>query len=266
MKRNVKRSSQRSASPLVLISASTDPKGVEFGDASLSLSMNYVAAIRAAGGMPWLLPCLPERALVAEAVRRCDGILLTGGDVVEPRLYRSEVPARLARTVERASPERDLFELMLVDEVFRQRKPLFAICRGQQILNVALGGTLLVDIHTQISKALNHSCTDRKDQLVHDVRITPGSLLATLVGRHSLGVNSSHHQAVAKLAEPLRVSARSADGVIEGLELKRDEEHLLPYLLAVQFHPERLFDRHGEHAELFRSFIRACRRHRTSSV
>src|SRR5260370_4033188 len=135
--------------PLILISGMPARNGAEFGDASMSLSMNYVLAIRAAAGLPWLLPCVPERELVAEAVRRSDGVMLTGGDDVQPSLYSAKLPPAIEKTIHAAAPERDLFELLLIDEVFRQRKPLLAICRGHQILNLALPGTLMSDIPRQ---------------------------------------------------------------------------------------------------------------------
>ena len=245
--------------PLVLISGSTEKKGVEFDDLSLSLSMNYPRAITGAGGAPWLLPCLPDRGFIEESVRRCDGVLLTGGDDVQPGLYAKAITPALQKTVHAADPQRDLFELMLLDEVFRQRKPLLCICRGHQILNVALGGTLLVDIQTQLPEAMNHSRTDRKDKIVHAVRVESGSLMARIGGRTVLGVNSSHHQAVAQIAKPLVATAVSKDGVIEAMELSPGATGLLPYLLAVQFHPERLYRRHREHDRLFKSFTGACR-------
>jgi putative glutamine amidotransferase len=251
---------QMKSRPLILISGSTESEGVELGDYSLSLSINYPLAVRAAGGLPWLLPCLPDRELIAVSIRRCDGVLLTGGDDVGPNLYAKKLPAHLQQTVDPAGPERDLFELMLIDEVFRRRKPLLAICRGHQLLNVALGGTLLVDIAAQQPGTLDHAQLDKKYQVVHQVEVGAGSLLAQAVGTTRLGVNSTHHQAVEKVAKPLRVAAVSSDGIIEGLELTPAERHLLPYLLAVQFHPERLFARHEEHLRLFESFTRACRR------
>lgn len=216
--------------------------------------------------MPWLLPSVPDRDFVAESVRRCDGVMLTGGDDVQPRLYAKKLPLRLRKTVVTVSPERDLFELMLIAEVFRQHKPLLAICRGQQILNVALGGSLVVDIPSQVTGALNHRRTDRKDRVVHDVAVASGSILAKITGKNRLGVNSSHHQAAAKIAKPLRVTAVSIDGVIEGLELGPADRNLLPYLLAVQFHPERLFARHAVHLELFKSFTGACRLSRRKKI
>ncbi|MEY2407494.1 MAG: putative glutamine amidotransferase [Verrucomicrobiota bacterium] len=246
-------------SPLILISGSTDDKGVEFDDFSLSLSMNYVHAILAAGGLPLLVPCEPDRNMVADAVQQSDGVLLTGGDDVDPKLYGAALPARVLKTVHRAHAARDAFELMLIEEVLRQRKALLCICRGHQILNVALGGSLIADIALQSPNPLNHNRPDRKDRAVHEVRCKAGSVMRGIAGKNRLRVNSSHHQAVGEIPQVLRATAVSNDGIVESLELAQEALGLLPYLLAVQFHPERLFRRHAEHLELFRSFIRSCR-------
>jgi putative glutamine amidotransferase len=244
--------------PLILVTPCSEHKGAEFLDVSLSLSECYPRAIVAAGGMPWVLPCSAPHSVISEAVRRCDGVMLTGGDDVQPKLYARRLPMRLKRTVNPPDPVRDLSELLLIREVFRQRKPLLAICRGQQILNVALGGTLIVDITRQVAGALNHVRLDQKDKIVHKVALTPGSILNKIAGEQTLGVNSSHHQAIGRLAEALRATAVSRDGVIEGLELAGSAAHLVPWLAGVQFHPERLFEKHGVFLELFRSFTRAC--------
>ena len=252
--------------PLVLITPCAERKGAEFSDPSLSLSDRYPRAIVAAGGMPWVLPCWPAENIVAEAVRGCNGVMLTGGDDVQPKLYANGLPPRLEQTVGPADAARDLWELLLIREVFRQRKPLLAICRGQQILNVSLGGTLIVDIRTQVPRALNHRRLDRKDKIVHKVALTPGSILNKIMGKQTLGVNSSHHQSVGRLGGSLCVTAVSPDGVVEALELAEPARRILPWLVAVQFHPERLFERHDVFLELFRSFIRACESKRKSPV
>jgi putative glutamine amidotransferase len=244
--------------PTILISGSTDDRGAEFTDYSLSLSMNYPQALAAAGGMPWLLPCEPERKFVADAVRRADGILLTGGDDVDPKRYTRSIPPAVAKTVRRAHAARDAFELMLVSEALRQRKPLLCICRGLQLLNVALGGSLLADIPLQRPLAINHNRPDKKDEVVHEVECAGGSLLRRIAGKRTLGVNSSHHQAAERIAKDLRVTAVTKDGIVEGMELAHEARGLLPYLLAVQFHPERLFRQHAEHLMLFKIFVRAC--------
>jgi len=253
-----KRKSSLKQPPLILISPHVEVKGDEFGDTSISLSETYQRAVMTAGGLPVVLPCIAARELVAECVRRCDGVLLTGGDDVNPKLYAKRLPPRLRKTVAAGPGERDLRELLLIDEVFRQRKPVFGICRGHQIINVALGGDLVVDIRSQIPRAINHRQLKKKSEIVHEARLTRDSMLAKITGKQKLGVNSTHHQAVGRVAKPLRVTAVSNDGVVEAMELKREESRLLPYFMTVQFHPERLATRHPEHQELFNSFIRAC--------
>ena len=246
--------------PLILISPSVEKKGDEFGDLSISLSETYQQALMGAGGLPLALPALVSRELIAESVRHCDGVLLTGGDDVDPRLYSKGVPPRLHGTVT-VTPDggaRDWRELVLIDEVFRQRKPLLGICRGHQILNVALGGTLAADILGQMPRAINHRQMDRRFEVVHEARLTKGSLLAKITGKQKLGVNSTHHQAIARIAAPFRVSAVSSDGIVESLELKPGMARTLPFLLSVQFHPERLADRYAEHRAIFRGFTQAC--------
>jgi putative glutamine amidotransferase len=201
-----------------------------------------------------------SRELIAECVRRCDGVLLTGGEDVDPRLYANGLPARLRKTVT-VTPdggERDLRELLLIDEVFQQRKPLLGVCRGHQMLNVALGGTLVVDVRTQLPKAINHRRMDRRSELVHEVRLTETGVLAKITGSKSLGVNSTHHQAVGRVAPLLQVIARSDDGVVESMQLKPSQARMLPFLLTVQFHPERLADRYPEHRAIFTAFTQAC--------
>jgi putative glutamine amidotransferase len=255
-------------SPTILISPDVESKGKEFGDLSISLSGKYEQAVIVAGGVPLTMPATDSRDIVAECVRRADGVLLTGGDDVNPALYGNGLPDEVRRTVG-VTPDggkRDYRELLLIDEAFRRRKPLLAICRGQQILNVALGGTLVADIPCQMPNALNHRRTDKKGEIVHEVRLTGGSLLAKIIGGQKLGVNSTHHQAVAQVAAPLRPTAVSDDGVIEGLELRPGGACWLPFLLSVQFHPERLMDRYPEHEAIFRVFTRACGPNRKKSL
>jgi len=254
---SVTRSNARTA-PLILISPNTEVTGDEFGGTAHSVSETYQRAVIRAGGLPVVLTGFAESAVIEECVRRCDGVLFTGGEDVNPRLYTKRLPAALRRTVRLDAGDRDERELMLVEEVFRQRKPLFAVCRGHQMVNVALGGSLVVDIASQLRGALNHRQMKRKSEVVHQARLTEGSLLANITGKRRLGVNSTHHQAVARVASVLRVTASSPDGVVEGLELKAGQQGLLPYFVTVQFHPERLAPRHAEHQALFDSFVRAC--------
>lgn len=245
--------------PLILVSPDIESQGKEHCDRSISLSARYLDALTRVGALPLAMPSTISREVIAECVSRADGVLLTGGDDIEPRIYSARMPEKVRRTVNTTpdSGERDFRELLLIDEVFRQHKPLLAICRGHQILNVALGGTLVADIPSLRPGALSHGRNSQRDQIVHDVRLTPGSLLAKIVGGLKLGVNSTHHQAVARVAAPLRVTATSDDGMIEGLELKPGGSRWLPFLLSVQFHPERLVDRYPVHQAIFRWFAQA---------
>jgi putative glutamine amidotransferase len=254
--------------PLILISPDIEAKGKEFGDLSSSLSGCYEQALLDAGALPLTLPATISRDALAESVRRCDGLLLTGGDDVDPRLYAEQLPRRVRRTVG-ITPDggaRDFRELLLLDQIFRQRKPLLAICRGHQLLNVSLGGTLVADIPGQLPDALNHRRLDKRNQTVHEVCLTPGSLLAKMTGKAKLTVNSTHHQAVGRVAEPLRAVAISRDGVVEGVELKPALTGWLPFLLGVQFHPERLAGQYPEHRAIFREFTRICARGRKHDI
>jgi len=249
------------AAPLILISPNVEKKGDEFGDLSISLSETYQQALMGCGAIPVVLPATVSRELIAQCVSRCQGVLLTGGEDVDPRLYGNGLPPRVRGTVT-VTPDggaRDLRELLLIDEVFRQRKPLLGICRGHQMLNVALGGTLVPDILGQMPRAINHRRMDRRSEIVHEVRLTRGSLLSIITGKQKLGVNSTHHQAVGRVAAPLRPAAASHDGIVESLELRPEAAGMLPFLLSVQFHPERLADRYAEHRAIFRGFTQACR-------
>jgi putative glutamine amidotransferase len=250
------------STPLILVSPSTDEKGAEFYDYSISLSQTYLDAITQAGGLPLVLPCAPSPKLVAEYVRRADGVMISGGDDIQPELYCDSVPPDLKKTVGRTDAVRDLLETLAVKEAFAQQKPLLAICRGHQILNIALGGTLFIDIRSQVQTKTNHAQLRHKDRMVHEIELEPDSIMAAIFNKAVVQVNSSHHQAVHKLAQPLRVTARSPDGIIEAIELRPDDAHLMPYLLGVQFHPERLVRAHPEFLELFRSFTAACVLHR----
>ena len=254
--------------PTVLISPSVERQGEEFSDFSVSLSAAYQQALIDAGAVPVILPATRSRAVISECVKRTDGVLMTGGDDVDPHLYANGLPPAVRRTVH-VTPDggaRDFRELLLIDEIFRQRRPLLAICRGYQMLNVSLGGSLFADIRQQVPGAINHKRMDKRNEVVHEARLTPDSLLAKIIGRRKLGVNSTHHQAVGRVAEPLRVVAASSDGIIEGVELKPGAARWLPFLLGVQFHPERLAARHAGHRAIFRAFTQACARERKQNL
>jgi putative glutamine amidotransferase len=246
--------------PIILVTPSTQAKGVEMSDYSISLSNRYTEAVIAAGGLPVVSPATTNKEILAEMVRRVDGVMLTGGDDISPKLYKA--PAKLAKKAGAPEPERDIWEPTLIAEIFEHRKPLLGICRGHQMLNVALGGTLIVDIPSQKPKAFKHQRSDKKSEPVHDIEIEKDSLLADIVGSTTLAVNSTHHQAFGRVAAALKVVARSEDGIVEAAELS--DSSRLPFCVTVQFHPERLVDKGRVYGQIFERFIAACatsRRH-----
>ena len=193
---------------------------------------------------------------VAAALEGVGGLLLTGGEDVAPALYGEE---KHAATVE-VAPERDAFEIALVKEARRIGLPIFAICRGIQVLNVAFGGTLVQDIPTQMPSALPHAFTTpphKAFDYAHDVWVDTNSLLAKLMaerlnGSDSCAVNSRHHQAVKDVAPGFKVVATAPDGIIEAIE-----DPAAQFCLGVQWHPENFF-RTGEFRPLFEGFLEAA--------
>lgn len=245
--------------PLILVSPSISKHGVEFHDISASLSARYNAAILQAGGIPVTAPTSTDRAVLAECVRRTDGVLLTGGDDINPDLYDKSLSKKVLKTIEQ-TPDggaRDMRELILIEEIFRQRKPVLAICRGHQMMQVAFGGKLLADLPQQHPSKIQHRRMDKPLELVHEAALTPGSLVSKICKTLVLGVNSTHHQGVLEPAEPFVATGRASDGIVEVMELK---EKLLPFYLSVQFHPERLVDKHMRYKAIFRKFVAACKK------
>jgi putative glutamine amidotransferase len=198
----------------------------------------YVDAVVRAGGLPFVLPVL-EPADAELALLAVDGLLLTGGGDVDPARYgAAPVPE-----VYGVDPGRDAFEAALVVAAAQAGLPVLAICRGTQILNVALGGTL--HQHVPAVSGRDHCLRDRAYELVHDVRIIGDSLLAKVAGAADVAVNSLHHQAVDRVGAGLRVVARAEDGIVEGIESDG-----FGRFLGVQWHPE-LLTGHTAHERLF---------------
>ena len=216
--------------PLVGLTATTAP-----GDGIVRVRTNaaYVRALETSGMIPVILPPLaPGHA--QRALDAVSGLVLTGGEDVAPRHY-GETPHPALGTVNEA---RDAWELALVAAAHARAVPTQAICRGIQVLNVALGGALVQDIPAQCASALPHAPPNGRAARVHDVHVAPGTRLADALGVQRLRVNSSHHQAVGRVAHGLRVSARSPDGVIEGAEWDADDW----WAVGVQWHPEELVE------------------------
>jgi putative glutamine amidotransferase len=212
---------------------------------------SYARAVAAAGGAPVLIPLLDDEVTLRALYERLDGVLLPGGGDVNPARYGAQ--PRDEYQLSGVDDVLDAVELTLGRWALADGKPVFGICRGQQTLNVAAGGTLYQDIGAQVDGAAPHQFPEARTALVHDVRVEPASRLATALGTDALSANSIHHQAVERLAPGLRATAWAPDGVIEGLE---HPTH--PFALAVQFHPEELVPDHAPSARLFAAFVAAC--------
>jgi len=209
--------------------------------------LDYEAAVRRAGATPRALT-VGEGA--ADALRGADGLLLTGGDDVDPALY-GEIPHP---TFDVAEPGRDAFEIDLIRRALDADLPVLAICRGLQVLNVALGGTLIQDIPSEPSPLLPHDTEGPATTLAHTVTVAPGSHLAGLVGPDGVrAVNSRHHQAVRAPGRGLVVTAVAPDGIVEAAEVPAAR-----FCVGVQWHPEN-FHQTGEFDRLFEGFVEACR-------
>ena len=218
------------------------------------LVRKYMRAIVASGGVPLMMsPDMDGRQLSA-CLDRMDGLLLAGGNDVAPELFGQEPIDGLSEV----NPLRDQFELRLIREAVARGTPVLGICRGIQVMNAALGGTLYQDLPGQYGAQAGHppikhtqTCPGRYAS--HGVRVMEGTLLSRVEGAESFRVNSFHHQAVWEAAPELRVCALASDGVIEGVE------HVaLPFFLAVQWHPERMYDTDAQAGALFAALIAAA--------
>jgi putative glutamine amidotransferase len=216
----------------------------------LVLNRAFLDAIEAAGAVPLPFPLLRDPDKLRVLYDRCDAICLPGGPDIEPRRYGEE-PRDDADISSEA--ELDETEMLLTRWLVGEDRPTLAICRGIQVLNVALGGTLWQDVATQGVSDVDHHRSERR-LLAHGVRIEQGTLLHRILGRDEVQVNSLHHQAIHRVGEGLQVSARSDDGMVEAMELPDRR-----FLLGVQWHPEELVGEHDWARRLFEALVDAAR-------
>lgn len=215
-------------------------------DGTLEIDNNYLQYIGGAGANAVTLP-YPAEAVTEEALSECQGFLFLGGADIAPERYNEAPHAALGATI----PARDEYEFKIFDKIFDTGKPIFAICRGMQLVNCALGGSLYQDLPTQNPTEISHRCKEVTYDHKHVAYFTCGNYLHGVLGGNEFTVNSYHHQAIKKLGDGLAVMAQSPDGIIEAVYHTGER-----ILWGFQWHPERMSDRVSK--RVIDAFISAC--------
>ena len=224
----------RPSQPLLGISCGRTSSG------AASLSKNYTEAVARAGGVPVIFPTVSDPALAAELLRRVDGVIFSGGPDLDPSHYGETV---WNETVE-VDTLRDASDLMLMRAALASKKPVMCICRGEQLMNVVLGGSLYQDLPTQFDTTIRHG-----GGAWHKIGVEKGSVLYRIYGRDSLDVNSFHHQGVKVPAPGITITAHSSDGLVEAYEYKDQ-------IVAFQFHPEKMAETDDAWLAPFEYFVK----------
>lgn len=216
----------------------------------------YSNAVIRAGGLPMLVPVEVTGDLLKELFDQVDGILFCGGGDIDP-VYYHEPPS--VDNLDTIQNDRDTHELDLMRLSIEGHKPFFAICRGIQVMNVAVGGNLYQDLYSQVPNVMRHDYYYADDHLprsyiAHEVKLEKTSLISKIVGADQLMVNSLHHQAVKEVPSALHIAGRADDGVIEVVEVPKH-----PFGLGVQWHPEELTTEHKSARKMFAAFIESAR-------
>ena len=232
-----------------VIGITTNHSTNSYGQPLVLLQQSYVKALLQAGGVPVLIPSLVANDGWDALYARLDGILFSGGGDIGLEYCPGDPHPR----IDDVDPERDSVELKMLNAAASDGKPFLGICRGCQVMNVALGGTLYTHIPDQLPNALDHSYPGNlRTVLVHQVKIEEGTHVAEIFGDPIIKVNSLHHQGLKDIAPSLRIAGHAPDGLVEAIELP---DH--PFGLAVQWHPEWLTDQDGTR-NLFRKFVQAA--------
>lgn len=232
-----------------LIGITTNQSKNTNGQPTVALMQSYVNAIMQAGGVPVLIPSMIHEDGWDALYARLDGILFSGGGDIALEHFSGDAHPR----IDDVDPERDSVELKMLNAAAEDGKPFLGICRGCQVMNVALGGTLYTHIQDQLPKALDHSYPgNMRTVIVHEVKLEEGTRIAEIMGEPILKVNSLHHQGLKDIAPSLRVTGVAPDGLVEAVELP---DH--PFGIAVQWHPEWLTDQESTR-NLFIKFVEAA--------
>jgi putative glutamine amidotransferase len=228
------------------------------------MSQRYVSTLTASGAVPWIVPLLDDPETLRAIYDRLDGIFLPGGVDIDPSSYNETRTSACGRV----DPDRDKTEIMLAEWAMHDRKPILAVCRGAQLLSVAVGGTLYQDVGSEHPGAIKHDYfpkagANTRQDLVHPVTIVANTQLSRVLGTDTVLVNSMHHQGIKRLAPTLVANAFAPDGLIEGVESAESAED--DFVLGVQWHPEDLADSEPKMRKLFDAFIEAAAARRRGS-
>lgn len=209
---------------------------------------NYMNSVILAGAVPFVLPCIANEEIIEEQLKSLDGIIFSGGEDCSPSIYGEETLSKCGRT----TPERDDVDILFLKKALELKIPILGICRGSQVLNVILGGSLYQDLSYMEEKVfLKHQQEINQSQASHKIQIQKGSFLSDIFGEEEW-VNSFHHQAIKEVPSCFRIIAKSSDGVIEAYE-SISEDH---FMLGVQWHPEMMAARGNTNMlNLFKKFI-----------
>jgi putative glutamine amidotransferase len=224
-------------------------RGLDNQDLLMS-TVDYAELVKAAGGLPVLIPILDDqdKELINDYCETIDGLILTGGPDIDPSLYGQKPKEGLKDTV----IKRDRFELQLLKEALSTQTPVLGICKGIQLINVFFGGQLYQDLENERKSKINH-CGSFKDKtkVIHEVTLKERSILHEIFNKSTIAVNSFHHQGISILGEDLKAIAFSEDGLVEGIIYEKT-----PLILGIQWHPEMMFIANEEQLHLLKYFIK----------
>ncbi len=214
------------------------------------VNKDYVDAVIRAGGVPLIIPFSTDKEVIISQAQLIDGLILSGGHDINPYNYGQEPSQKIGETF----PERDTYEIILLEESKKRNIPILGICRGFQLINVAAGGTLYQDLSLIPGNILKHNQVSNPTLKTHKVEIKENSFISSIFGKETM-VNSFHHQVINKVANDFIVVAKASDGVVEAIEHKTYK-----FLVAVQWHPEMLAVNCEKARELFSKFVEEAKK------